>query len=101
VEVSRYTGEADYSALVLKTFERFQQGAPRDYRVDYRMWPGMNHVAAQVLELVALLFGEEFAALDSYCGRHAAFLDEGGRPTPSSSSISPTSTTSGRSGRPG
>src|SRR5208282_1305604 len=33
----------------------------------------------QVLELVALLFGEEFAALDSYCGRHAAFLDEGVR----------------------
>jgi DNA mismatch repair protein MutS len=79
VEVSRYTGEADYSAVVLKTFERFKQGAPRDYRVDYRTWPGMNHVAAQVLELVALLFGEEFTALDEYCGRHAAFLDEGVR----------------------
>jgi DNA mismatch repair protein MutS len=79
VEVSRYTGEADYSAVVLKTFERFQQGAPRDYRVEYRTWPGMNHVAAQVLELAALLFPEEFTALDEYCGRHAAFLDEGVR----------------------
>jgi DNA mismatch repair protein MutS len=28
---------------------------------------------------VALLFPEEFTALDEYCGRHAAFLDEGVR----------------------
>ncbi len=27
VDVSRYQGEADYSAVVLKTFERFKQGA--------------------------------------------------------------------------
>ena len=29
VEVSRYAGEADYSTAVLKTFERFKQGATR------------------------------------------------------------------------
>lgn len=77
VEVSRYEDEADYSAEVLKTFERFKQGAVADYRVRYRMWPGMNHVATQILDLVARLFPEEFTALDEYCGRHAAFLDEG------------------------
>jgi DNA mismatch repair protein MutS len=77
VEVSRYTGEADYGAAVLKTFERFKQGAPQDYRVTYRTWPGMNHVAAQILERVALLFPDEFAALDAYCRRHSGFLDEG------------------------
>jgi DNA mismatch repair protein MutS len=77
VEVSRYAGEADYSAAVLKTFERFKQGAVKDYRIRYRTWPGMNHVAAQILELVARLFPEEFAALDEYCQRHAGFLEEG------------------------
>ena len=77
VDVSRYQGEADYSAAVLKTFERFKQGAAKDYRVGYRTWPGMNHVAAQILELVARLFPEEFAALEEYCRQHAAFLDEG------------------------
>jgi DNA mismatch repair protein MutS len=77
VEVTRYAGEADYSAVVLKTFERFKQGAVRDYLIRYRIWPGMNHIAARILELVARLFPEEFAALDEYCSRHAAFLDDG------------------------
>ena len=77
VEVSRYQEEADYSATILKTFERFKQGAVKDYRIRYRTWPGMNHVAAQILELVAKLFPEEFTALDEYCGQHSAFLDEG------------------------
>ena len=77
VEVSRYADEPDYSAAVLATFERFKQGAVRDYRIRYRTWPGMNHVAAQILELVAKLFPEEFAALDEYCRQHSAFPDEG------------------------
>jgi len=77
VDVTRYQDQADYSAEVLKTFERFKQGAVEDYRVRYRSWPGMNHVAAQILELVAKLFPQEFAALDEFCGKHAAFLDEG------------------------
>ena len=77
VEVSRYEEEADYSATVLATFERFKQGAVKDYQVRYRTWPGMNHVAAQILDLVARLFPEEFAALDEYGRQHAGFLDEG------------------------
>jgi DNA mismatch repair protein MutS len=77
VEVSRYESEDDYSAAVLKTFERFKQGAVQDYRIRYRTWPGMNHIAAQILELVARLFPEEFTALGEYCRRHATFADEG------------------------
>ncbi|HEY3954358.1 MAG TPA: hypothetical protein VGM53_13355, partial [Streptosporangiaceae bacterium] len=77
VDVSRYQDEADYSAVVLKTFERFKQGAVKDYRIGYRIRPGMNHVAAQILERVARLFPEQFSALDEYCSRHAAFVDEG------------------------
>lgn len=76
VDVTRHKGEADYSAEVLKTFERFQQGAVKDYRIQYRTWPGMNHVSAQILQLVARLFSEEFSKLDRYCGEHARFLNE-------------------------
>jgi len=67
---------ADYSAEVLSTFQRFKQGAVKDYRVNYRTWPGMNHVGAQILALVARLFSAEFSALDEYCRRHAGFFDE-------------------------
>jgi len=77
VDVTRYDGEADYSSVVLGTFERFKQGAVKDYRVQYRISPGMNHVAAQIVALVARLFPEEFSALDEYSARHAGFVDEG------------------------
>jgi DNA mismatch repair protein MutS len=77
VDVGRYADEADYSAEVLSTFERFKQGAVKDYLVSYRTRPGMNHVAEQILDRVALLFPEEFAALDEYCHRHDGFLDKG------------------------
>jgi DNA mismatch repair protein MutS len=77
VDVTRYEEEADYSVAVLATFERFKQGAAKDYLVRYRTQPGMNHVAAQILDLVARLFPEEFNALDEYCRQHDGFLDEG------------------------
>jgi DNA mismatch repair protein MutS len=75
VEVSRYDGEPDYSAEIEKTFERFQQGAVKDYRVRYRTRPGMNHVGQQILDLVARLFADEFGALAGYCREHAQFID--------------------------
>jgi DNA mismatch repair ATPase MutS len=74
--VSRYENQADYSTEVLATFERFKQGAVKDYQVKYRTWPGMNHVGAQILALVARLFSVEFSALDEYCRQHAGFFDE-------------------------
>jgi DNA mismatch repair protein MutS len=75
VDVSRHEGEPDYSSEIEKTFERFQQGAAKDYRVQYRTWPGMTHVAAQIAELVARLFPCEFSALAGYCTQHAGFSD--------------------------
>jgi DNA mismatch repair protein MutS len=77
VDVGRYADEADYSAVVLGTFERFKQGAAKDYLVPYRTWPGMNHVAEQIVERVSLLFPEEYTALDEYYRRHAGFVDKG------------------------
>ncbi len=76
VEVSKYDGDPDYSAEITGTFERFRQGAVRDYSVQYRTWPGMNHVGAQILELVARLFPGEFAALSEFCRVHEAFEDQ-------------------------
>ncbi len=75
VEVSRYDGEPDYSAEIEETFARFAQGEVTDYRVQYRVWPGMTGVGAQIVELVARLFPAEFGALSQYCRTHAGFVD--------------------------
>lgn len=75
VEVSKYDDEPDLSAEIEATFERFRQGAVKDYQVSYRSWPGMNYVGERILDQVARLFGDEFGALAAYCDRHAGFLD--------------------------
>ena len=56
VTVSKYDCEADYSADVLATFERFKQGAAKDYRIGFHNPPEMGHVEANILGLVARLF---------------------------------------------
>jgi len=76
VRVSTYQGEADYSAEVVETFAKFKQGAVKDYRVDFPALLEMNHVEAQVLDLVARLFPEVFRALDEFCARHQQYLDD-------------------------
>ncbi len=74
--VRRYEGETDYSIEVAKTFEKFRQGAVKDYRFDLDKGSGMNHIEAKILEFVARLYPAEFAALDRFCERHSRFVDE-------------------------
>jgi DNA mismatch repair protein MutS len=61
--VRHYQSETDYSAEIEETFEKFQQGAAKDYRVKYRTSPDMNHIEAKVLEFVAQLNPELFSRL--------------------------------------
>lgn len=76
VWVQKYEGEADYSVQVEQTFEKFKQGATKDYRVGLFQSSGMNHIEAQILNLVARLYPERFAALDHFCANHSQFVDE-------------------------
>ena len=76
VRVTRYDGEVDYSEQAQRTFAKFARGAVKDYRVGFRNLAEMDHVEARILELVARLFPEEFAALDEFCARHASYLDD-------------------------
>jgi hypothetical protein len=75
VTVSRYDGEADYSAEIEGTFARFKHGAVKDYLVAFPEWPDIDHVEARVLELVARLHPDVFLALDEYCARHRDYLE--------------------------
>ena len=76
VRVTRYEGEADYSAEVRRTFAKFAERAVKDYRVGFRGGPEMDHVEARILDLVARLYPEVFQALDEFRTRHAAYLDD-------------------------
>jgi DNA mismatch repair protein MutS len=75
VRVSRYDGEPDMSQEVDSTFAKFKRGAVKDHRVTFREGAQMNHVEAQILELVARLHPETFAKLDAFCTRHGGYLD--------------------------
>ena len=75
VRVSRYAGEPDYSAEVVKSFAKFKQGRVKEYRTGVRDGPDMNQVEARILELVTRLYPRVFEALDRYCSRHQRYLD--------------------------
>ncbi len=75
VRVRRHEDESDYSVDVTQTFARFQQGAVKDYRLNLQ-YSGMNHIEAQILELVVRLFPHPFAELERFCQQHPDFMDE-------------------------
>jgi DNA mismatch repair protein MutS len=75
VRVSKYEGEADYSAELKQTFAKFKQGSVTSYRFKLPNLLEMNHVEAQVLDLVARLYPDVFLALDDYSARRRDYLD--------------------------
>jgi DNA mismatch repair protein MutS len=75
VTVRKYDDESDYSAEVAQTFDKFRQGAARDYRFKLAEFVEMNHIEAQVLDLVAKLHPEIFSYFDEYCTKYRNFGD--------------------------
>lgn len=75
VTVDDYRGDSDYSAEVLATFDRFRQGATRSHLVVFGEHVAMNHVEAQILDRVALLHPEAFAALDRHAAAYGQCID--------------------------
>jgi DNA mismatch repair protein MutS len=75
VDITKYEGESDYSAEVATTFDRFRRRAGKEYLVRFNEWPDMNHVEAEILDKVALLYPDEFGAVDAYCNKHKDYLD--------------------------
>ena len=76
IKVRKYEGEADHSEQLLNLFEKFRQANAYDYRQKLPEIPSANHVEAQVLELLAGLYPEEFSTLKTFCDKHRDFLCE-------------------------
>ncbi len=75
VTVLPYSGEADYSTVLERTFEKFRRGAAGDYLAKLPAGGGLNHIEAQILEGVARLNPAIFRSLGAYCEEHAGYLD--------------------------
>ena len=75
VQVRKFEGEHDYSLDVEATFERFKQGAVKDYAFTFRESPGMNHIEENILELVAKVYPAVFFDLEKYCVTNLEYLD--------------------------
>lgn len=73
--VTRFAPEPDYSAEVLATFDKFRQGARKTYDWRFDQGSDMNHVEAAILDRVARLYPDVFAALHEYAEQHRDFLD--------------------------
>ncbi len=76
ISVGQFEIEPDYGADVLQTFDRFKQGAPREYPFEFSSQSEMNHIEAAVLDMVAHLFPDIFSSLGEYCTRRRFFLDK-------------------------
>ena len=75
VTVGRYSDEPDLSAEVLRTFEKFRQGASKEHHFGISNWPEMNHVETAILDRVARLYPEVFSRLEGFPHRHSGFWD--------------------------
>ena len=77
VTVRHHDDQADFSAMVEATFAKFRHGLTRDYRARFEVSStGIDHVEAQILERVALLFPQVFQALEHYVEIHAHETDD-------------------------
>jgi DNA mismatch repair protein MutS len=76
VKVRKYEAEIDYSTDVEQTFERFKQGAVKDYKTELAIGAGMNHVEAKILDFVAKLYPDLFSRLDDFCTKNADYQNE-------------------------
>jgi hypothetical protein len=76
VGIRPFKDEPDYMEEVQRVFEKFKDGAVKNYMVDFPPTSGTNHVEAHILDFVALLFPLQFQRLTSFCLKYKDFIDE-------------------------
>lgn len=75
ITVRHYDGESDYAIEVEKTFEKFRQGTVKKRQLNASGREGMNHIEAEVLSRVALLYPDLFRSLGEFRNTNSGFLD--------------------------
>lgn len=68
--------EENLVASIEATFERFRGGSVKNYLLDFKDRPTLNHIEAKVLELIAQLHPNVFEELERFEKAHASFIPE-------------------------
>ncbi|WP_299757032.1 DNA mismatch repair protein MutS [uncultured Chloroflexus sp.] len=74
--VKSFENEQPYSPEISAVFAKFRQEDSPSYLTNLREAAGMNHIEAKIVEFVARLTPEPFAALAQFCAQHERFIDE-------------------------
>ncbi len=74
-KVRKYEEEQDYSVDIVGAFKKFQQGATKNYLVEFHELVNANHIEAKVLEFVALLYPQLFTDLEIFVRDNQDFAD--------------------------
>lgn len=75
VSVQKYSGQSDYTAAVLKSFEKFRQHPAADYTKVIEDTYYAKYVEEAIVSRVAKLYPEEFTQLEEFVHNHPEFPD--------------------------
>jgi hypothetical protein len=75
ITVTEFRDETDYGAEIEADFAKFKRGEAGEYAFRFYESPSMNHIEARILDRVALMNPEVFAALDAFATKYADFVD--------------------------
>lgn len=76
IKVRKYEDEIDFTPEIEEIFQKFRQGAVKDYRQKISEEPYAEHVEAAVLNLVARLYPDIFSDLNAFCAKNMGFIDQ-------------------------
>ena len=75
ITVTSFRDETDYGTEVEADFAKFKRGEAGEYAFKFYESPSMNHIEARILDRVARMNPEVFAALDAFAAKYADFVD--------------------------
>lgn len=76
ITVRHYDGENDYSIAVEETFAKFWLQNDNDHRAEVPVPDSMNHIQAEILERLALLFPDVFRRLEDFSTTYRDFQND-------------------------
>jgi len=75
ITVTEFRDETDYGAEIEADFAKFKRGEASEYVFRFHESPSMNHIEATILDRVARMNPDVFAALDAFAAKYADFVD--------------------------